>query len=635
MDDAPSPEFLTLQSAIAGRYSLEKELGRGGMGIVFLARDVALERLVAIKLLPPSMAKQAALRQRFLREARTAAKLSHPNIVPIFAVEEVGEFVFFVMAYVEGESLGERVSHGGPLRPGDATPIMRDISWALAYAHAQDVVHRDIKPDNILLEKGTGRALVADFGIARVGDGAPGGEIAEVLGTPEFMSPEQATGEPVDARSDIYSLGVTAFYALSGRPVFQAESPSETLAQHISAAPPRLASLVPGVPRRLSTVIERCLAKEPADRIQNGEELAEAFVAALEAKKETPLAVRLFVKKTRERQDRGHNIVYPLSGVYIGGGLMLTGPSEVQLIGLGIITAFGSVPVLSLLRRIRRVVSAGYGQPDVVLAFEEDLGSLDEELSFLYGDNYVRTGKRWRNVAFGAIGTGILGIFAIFAGALEAGFFASTASAVTAMVAAVQSQKRSTKRASRRVKFWRNRFGKWLFKSAGYGIKVQSEATGVTSRPTEIAIGVAVSGLFHSLPKATRESMADLPGIVEKLEADAHRLRLQVEEFDELLSMAGNAGAAPATSDEDSLAGQRHRATERIRAARDKAQRQFAQTVAALENLRVDLLRMRAGTMNLESVTANLGTAQELGAQIDRLLDAHSDIEASLEAVRD
>ena len=316
MSDTPSAEFLALQSAVAGRYSLEKEIGRGGMGIVFLARDVALERLVAIKLLPPPMAKQAALRRRFLREARTAAKLSHPNIIPIFAVEEVGEFVFFVMAYVQGESLGERVGRGGPLRPGDATQIMRDISWALAYAHAQGVVHRDIKPDNILLEQGTGRALVADFGIAYVGDADPGGEIAEVLGTPEFMSPEQATGEPVDARSDIYSLGVTAFYALSGQPVFQAESPSEILAQHIGAAPPRLASLVPGVSRKLSTVIERCLAKEPADRMQNGEELADAFVGALEIKKETPLAVRLFVKKTRERQDRGHNIVYPLSGAY-------------------------------------------------------------------------------------------------------------------------------------------------------------------------------------------------------------------------------------------------------------------------------------------------------------------------------
>ena len=151
-------DFLALQEALAGRYSLERELGRGGMGIVYLARDVALDRLVALKLLPPALAAQPALRQRFLREARTAAKLSHPHIIPIFAVEEVSNFVFFVMAYVEGETLGQRIRSRGPLPASEATRILREISWALAYAHAQGVVHRDIKADNILLETGSGMA---------------------------------------------------------------------------------------------------------------------------------------------------------------------------------------------------------------------------------------------------------------------------------------------------------------------------------------------------------------------------------------------------------------------------------------------------------------------------------------------
>src|SRR5438067_739973 len=157
--------FLDFQSAIAGRYSLERELGRGGMGIVYLAREVRLDRPVAIKLLPPG-AHAAALKERFLREARTAAKLSHPHVVPIYAVEELDPFVFFAMAYVEGKTLGARVRQQGPLPPSEAAKMLREVAWALAYAHEQGIIHRDVKPDNILLEDATGRALVADFGIA-------------------------------------------------------------------------------------------------------------------------------------------------------------------------------------------------------------------------------------------------------------------------------------------------------------------------------------------------------------------------------------------------------------------------------------------------------------------------------------
>src|SRR5438876_1444091 len=151
---APDRLFLDFQSAVAGRYSLERELGRGGMGVVYLAREVRLDRPVAIKLLPPELAAQERLRERFLREARTAARLSHPYIVPIHAVDEIGGFVFYVMAYVGGETLAQRVASRGPLPPHDATRVLREVAWALAYAHSQGVVHRDIKPANILLERG-------------------------------------------------------------------------------------------------------------------------------------------------------------------------------------------------------------------------------------------------------------------------------------------------------------------------------------------------------------------------------------------------------------------------------------------------------------------------------------------------
>ncbi len=203
MSDTPDLEFVALQEALLGRYSLEREIGRGGMGIVYLAHEVRLDRPVALKLLPPEMAAQPALRERFLREARTAAKLSQPNIVPIYSVDEVEDFVFFVMMYVEGETLGQRVRARGPLPASESVRILREVAWALAYAHGQGVVHRDVKPDNILIEAGSGRALVTDFGIAQVSDAAGLTTTGEVLGTAEYMSPEQASGDEVDKRSDL------------------------------------------------------------------------------------------------------------------------------------------------------------------------------------------------------------------------------------------------------------------------------------------------------------------------------------------------------------------------------------------------------------------------------------------------
>src|SRR5258708_6519079 len=253
---APDRLFLDFQAAVAGRYSLERELGRGGMGVVYLAREVRLDRPVAIKLLPPSKASDPKLRERFLREARTAAKLSHPNVIPIHAVEAIGEFVFFAMAYIEGETLTERVRRRGPLAPSEASRVLRDVAWALAYAHGQGVIHRDVKPDNILLESG-GRVLVADFGIASAVTGAGALATGEVVGTPEFMSPEQALGEVVDARSDLYSLGIVGYFACSGTLPFEAEKATEVLAKQVTEPAPPLANAAPLVPRRLAQAIDR------------------------------------------------------------------------------------------------------------------------------------------------------------------------------------------------------------------------------------------------------------------------------------------------------------------------------------------------------------------------------------------
>ncbi|TFG52528.1 MAG: serine/threonine protein kinase, partial [Gemmatimonadales bacterium] len=238
-----SPEFLRLQTEVAGRYSLERELGRGGMGIVLLARDVALDRLVAIKLLPPELAAQSELRERFLREARTAAGLSHPHIVPIHAVEEHNDLVFFVMGLVDGQTLRERVEQHGPLSPRATMQLVQEVAWALGYAHSRGIVHRDIKPENIMLERATGRSMVTDFGIASVAALDEPGPSSTISGTARYMSPEQAVGEAVDARSDLYSLGVTAFFALTGRTPFEAPTSHALVAQHLTAPPPSVSTL--------------------------------------------------------------------------------------------------------------------------------------------------------------------------------------------------------------------------------------------------------------------------------------------------------------------------------------------------------------------------------------------------------
>ena len=255
MTEHISAEVLALQEVLAGRYSIERELGRGGMGIVLLARDVALDRLVALKLLPQTVALDDEARARFLREARTSAGLSHPNIVPIHSVEEQGNNVFFVMGYVDGETLRERVERAGPLPPRYAMKLMQEVAWALGYAHERGIVHRDIKPDNIMIEQATDRAMVTDFGIAQVGapKSAPTGEI---IGTARYMSPEQACGEAVDGRSDLYSLGATFFWALAGRAPHEGKSLPVILAKTVSEDAPSLLTIRAELPPKFSAVID-------------------------------------------------------------------------------------------------------------------------------------------------------------------------------------------------------------------------------------------------------------------------------------------------------------------------------------------------------------------------------------------
>ncbi len=283
-------ELQALSAALAGQFEVQRELGHGGMGIVALARDLKLDRLVAIKVLPAALSSDEA-RTRFLREARTAAQLSHPNIVPIYRADEASGLAFFVMGFVDGESLAERLQLRGALPAADVIPWLRDVAWALAYAHARGVVHRDVKPENIMLERATGRAIVTDFGIAR--DASADGLTAtgHVLGTVHYMSPEQCSGDALDGRSDLYSLGVVGFHLLSGRVPFAGLAAHAVLVANATRPAPSLCAVAPEVPHAVGAVIDRCLSKRPDDRYATGEQLADALAKALaDAQRDTRAA---------------------------------------------------------------------------------------------------------------------------------------------------------------------------------------------------------------------------------------------------------------------------------------------------------------------------------------------------------
>jgi serine/threonine-protein kinase len=250
------------------------------MGIVYLARDLKLDRPVAIKTLPPHLAGNADVRERFLREARTAAHLSHPNIVPIHRADDIGGQVFFVMGYVDGESLAQRIQERGRPPFAETVAQLRDVALALGYAHARGVVHRDVKAENILIERSTGRAVVTDFGIARLAESKQLTATGQVLGTVHYMSPEQVTGDPIDGRSDVYALGVVAYLALSGRFPFDSETPSAILVSHVTMLAPRLRDVAPDVPVALAAIVDRCLEKNVGDRFESSGALAEALEAA-------------------------------------------------------------------------------------------------------------------------------------------------------------------------------------------------------------------------------------------------------------------------------------------------------------------------------------------------------------------
>jgi len=311
MDNAQPPEnplAERLAHILEGAYEIEGEIGRGGMGVVFSARDLALKRRVAIKVLPPELAFRQEIKTRFMREAQTAARLSHPHIVPIHAVGDEGGLVYFVMGYVDGESLAARLRRRHALPAEEVRRITKETSDALGMAHAMGIIHRDIKPDNILLEGTRRRVMVTDFGIAKALSQASPGTLTGTgiaIGTPHYMSPEQAAGErEIDARSDLYALGVVAFEMATGELPFHAPTVPGILMKQISEVPPDIKRMRPDMPDDLAASIMRCLEKDPTARWPTAESLVRALESRTGGPYHPPVATSSRRGRALEPRDR-------------------------------------------------------------------------------------------------------------------------------------------------------------------------------------------------------------------------------------------------------------------------------------------------------------------------------------------
>ena len=265
---------------LTDRYLLEEELASGGMGTLWLARDEVLGRPVAIKVLHDHLSGDQELLERFRMEAVAAARLSHPAVVRVFDTGTSDGVVFIVMELVDGETVGELIADLGSLPPGEACRIARGVLQALAHAHREGVIHRDVKPGNILVARGD-QVKLADFGIAKAAFAEEDlTTTGNLLGTSRYLSPEQVSGGEVDARSDIYALGVVLFEMLTGRPPFQAETHIATATMRLTNDPPPPRALRPGIPRRVEAVVMKALARDPADRFQTAEDMAAALERA-------------------------------------------------------------------------------------------------------------------------------------------------------------------------------------------------------------------------------------------------------------------------------------------------------------------------------------------------------------------
>jgi serine/threonine-protein kinase len=506
---------------------------------------------------------------------------------------------------------------------------MREVAWALAYAHGRGIVHRDVKPDNILLEAGTGRALVTDFGIARGGrDAVTTTDPGKIMGTAHFMSPEQAAGESVDGRSDIYALGVVGYLAVSGRLPFEAPNLPALLVRQATEPAMTVARVAPGLPAALAAAIDRCLTRDPAGRFADGETLAAALAPAPDARPPLPATLRAWLAARN-----------PLLLPYLawsGGFSLLTlgnliswvtgnrpdGPADIVV--LAMIAALPLLPIVGFhLNQALRQFRAGHSLADLRSALAVARRERAETDAIAQQATETRTHRILRSLTIASaawLGTtgGLMISGAIHENQIAPVVFVApmlTTMLLGAVSNALDVQFIPTKirdwwQTGIRDRLWNSRVGGWLARRLGAPERTQL-AGASAFRATEAALGVAASELFAALPAAYREQLHELPAIVASLEARAAEARAELDVV---------AAMAPLGSESADV----------LAARKQKAAAHLAESVAALEGLRLDLLRLHAGASDLQPLTTLIDAARLVGEDLGRLTEAQREAERSV-----
>ena len=623
-----------MANAVTPAYDLQDEIGRGGSGIVYRAIDRRLKRTVALKILPPDLAFRSDIRERLLREAETAARLSHPNIVPIFSVDERDGLAWFVMALVEGPSVGDRVRTSGAFPFADVKRVMREVADALAYAHVRGVVHRDIKPDNILLESQTGRALVTDFGIARATTEGESRLTATgtAIGTPSYMSPEQCAGErELDGRSDLYSLGAVAYYMLAGQPPFDGPSTPVIMMKQVTEKPSPVSRYRHDVPRDLETIVMKLLEKDPNDRFTDGSDL----IAALDG--------GAFDTATRQSmrmptlEEGIHNVVGSLIKPHIP-------PFITPVKPFGMPSMFEPVPGFAARMEARAARHRARMErhdekerrkeakplPDRIRSFRRHLVSYLGTTTFLFGINAVTAGPDpfWWAI-FPALGM-MMGLVneggALWAaGARIKDVFGNSSLAhstqAPALVAAQPSGPPQIDRDAEMI------------------AEVLAGPRGDVAKQA-VSDRKAIKDLIARMPRADREMLPDVEGTSEalyqriaELGRALHRLDSEIKsdqlaELDGRIAQSENGQVSAEQERRVRLLKRQRETLSGLLESRDKLSEQYESAGLLLQNLKLDLIRMRSsglqsGISNVNSATQE---ARALSKEISYVLAAAAEL---------
>jgi eukaryotic-like serine/threonine-protein kinase len=599
------------------------------MGVVYRARDKRLKRHIAIKVLPPEMAFQSAIKMRFLREAETAAQLSHPNIVPIYTVDEVEGLVFFVMAYISGDNLAKRLHDSGVLQVDDCRRITREVADALAYAHERGVVHRDIKPDNILLDSTTGRTMVTDFGIARAASEGEGGRLTATgmaIGTPAYMSPEQAAGDrEIDGRSDLYSLGIVTYQMLVGEPPFVANSTPAMLVKHISERPTPVTQRRSDVPMDLSRAVMMCLEKDPDNRFPSAGALVTALDTGNVPEPRSSVEAAMIPAAAPQGQ------LAPQVDYFTADGERLPTPDEVRRFNTSDVVKFRKKLAPYLFVNAVILIASIFGGPD--LLFVPVLWSI--YMAFSYAKLWSE-GYDWRDVFQQPREKELIDVAEDFA---------------TYVQAVVDRDKRKQMRERRRAMARRSSGAMALPGGAaalglgdgGGGTPAQREsAYGAAGQHADKIRGAAtdrdeIVRLVNTLPDRERSRVADVARSANLLQERIEGLAIALADLDRnVVSGGGTALEAEIVRLEDQANPLERGSEERVRrlaylkrqrrAVKDVSDRRDAVAAKletcsiALRQLKLDVLRLRAGTQTHQRVTSLALEAIAMAENVDSAL---------------